>query len=57
MHYLVGVSHFARYGTNLPLIVYEKCQQNSNKPLFRNGAAGEEKKKVIQKLHRDPDRH
>ena len=47
MHYLVGVIHFAKYGTKRPLTV----QKN---PLFRNG---EENEKVIQNPHADPDRH
>ena len=38
MHYLVSVSHFAKYGTNRPLIVREMLTNLMSKnPLFRNG--------------------
>jgi len=48
MHYLVGVSHFAKYGTNQPLIVWKMLTNVKKKPLFRNG---EENKTVIWNPH------
>jgi len=49
MHYLVGVSHLAKYGPNRPLIVSEMLPF-----LFHNG---EENEKVIQNPHADLDHH
>jgi len=40
MHYVVSISHFAKYGTNRPLIVRE-CEQMSKNPLFHNGKENE----------------
>jgi len=49
MHYLVGVSHLAKYGPNRPLIVSEMLPF-----LFHNG---EENEKAIQNPHADLDHH
>jgi len=54
MHYLVGVSQFAKYGTNRLLIVWEMLTKLSKKTLFRNG---EDNEKVIRNPHADPDHH
>jgi len=51
MHYLVGISHFAKYDINRPLIVQEMLTNVQNR-LFRNG---EENEKVIWYPHADPD--
>jgi len=52
MHF-VGVSHFAKYGTNRPLTIREMLT-TVQKPPFRNG---EENDKVIKNPHADPDHH
>jgi len=48
---LSGVSHFAKYGTNRPLIVWEMLTDVQN-PLF---LSGEEHEKFIRNPHADPD--
>jgi len=53
MHYLVGVSHFAKYGTNRPLIAWQMVRM-SKKTLFRNG---EKNEKVSRNPDRDLDHH
>jgi len=53
MHYLVGVSHFAKYGPNRQLTVSEMLI-NIFKTLFRNG---EENEKVIRNSHADLDHY
>jgi len=47
------VSHFAEYGTNQTLTVWEMLT-NVQKPLFRSGGENE---KVIRNPHADPDHH
>jgi len=54
MHYLVGASHFATYGTNRLLTVSEMPTKLSKNPLFRNG---EENEKVIRNPYADLDHH
>jgi len=54
MHYLVGVSHFAKYMVQIGRRLYEKCKQMSKNPLFRNG---EKNEKVIRNPHAVPDHH
>ena len=51
MHYLVGISHFAKYGTNRPLTVREML---TNAQKF---CSVEENEKVIRNPHADPDHH
>jgi len=51
MHYLVGISHFAKYGTNRPLTVWEML---TNAQKF---CSVEENEKVIRNPHADPDHH
>jgi len=52
MHYLVGVSHYAKYGTNRPLIVWEMLTtvQKSRIPQWW-------KNEVIRNPHAGPDHH
>jgi len=54
MHYLVGVSHFAKYDTNRPLIVWEMLTNVQKNTLFCNT---EENENVIRNPHADPDHH
>ena len=54
MHYLVGISHFAKYGTNRPLTVWEMPTNVKKNISFRNG---EENEKVSWNPHADPDHH
>ena len=48
MHYVVGVSHFAKYATYRPLIVWE---------MLTNVRSDEENEKVTGNPHTDPDHH
>jgi len=53
MHYLVGVSRFAKYGTNRPFIVWKILEMSKNH-LYCNC---EENEKVARNPHADPDHH
>jgi len=53
MHYLVSVSHSAKYGTNRPLIVWKNANKCPKIP-FRSG---EENEKVIWNAHMDLAHH
>ena len=53
MDYLVGVSHFAKYGTNRPLIVCKNDNNFLKNPLL----SYEEHEKVIRNPHAVPNHH
>ena len=58
MHYLVGVSHFAKYGTNRLLTVWElRKQRNANKCPKIAYSSVVKKMKVIRNPRADPDHH
>jgi len=53
MHYLVGISHFAKYGTNRPLMIWEMLSNIKKSPIpqrWRN-------EKLIWNPHTDPNHH
>ena len=58
MHYLVSVSHFAKYGTNRLLIVWKfRKQRNANKCPKIAHSSVVKKMKVIRNPRADPHHH